>query len=85
MWFKIYIARFFHDEKKICLLHLFYFIFPLYDILFIDYDLLHIYLYLLFHFVSIVRKIETWIYVLEKNIPIKIYYCIVFSYISYYI
>ena len=50
MWFKIYIARFFHDEKKICLLHLFYFIFPLYDILFIDYDLLHIYLYLLFHF-----------------------------------
>ena len=75
MWFKnlkrYILLDFFMMKKKNCLLHLFYFIFPLYDILFIDYDLLHIYLSLLFYFVSIVRKIQTWIYVLKKNIPIK--------------
>ena len=36
----------------------------------IDNDLLHSYLYLLFHLVSIVKKKETWIYVFEKNISI---------------
>ena len=39
---------------------------------FIDNDLLHSYLYLLFHLVSIVRKKEMRIYVLEKNIPIRV-------------
>ena len=51
---------------------LFYYIFPLYDIRFIDSDILHSYLYLLFHLVSIVGKKEMWIYVLEKNMPIRV-------------
>ena len=46
--------------------------FPLYDVRFIEYDLLHSYFYILFHLVSIVWKKEMWIYVLEKNIPISI-------------
>ena len=54
----------------ICIL--FYFIFPLYNVWFIDNDLLYSYLYLLFHLVSIVRKKEMWIYVLEKNISIRV-------------
>ena len=57
---------------NLCTPHiLFYFIFPLYDLWFIDNDVLHSYLYILFHLISIVRKKEMWIYVLEKNIPIR--------------
>ena len=73
------ISRFVHIFiwwNKVCSLHfiLFYFIFQLYNIWFINYDLLHSYLYILFHLVSIVRKEETWIYILEKNIVInKVY------------
>ena len=49
---------------------LFYFIFPLYDIWFIDNDVLRSYIYILFHLISIVRKKEMWIYVFETNISI---------------
>ena len=63
-----------YDEIKFAHCILFYFIFLLYNIWFIDYDLLHSYLYILFHLVSIVWKKETWIYILEKNIVInKVY------------
>ena len=61
-----------YDEIKFAFYILFDFIFPLYDIWFIDYDLLLSYLHILFHLVSIVWKKETWIYVLKKNIPISV-------------
>ena len=61
-----------YDEIKFVLCILYNFIFPLYDIWFIEYDLLHCYLYIFFHLVSIVWKKEMWIYVLEKNIPITV-------------
>ena len=49
---ELYIAEFVHMMKWNFLLafYLFYFIFPLYDIWFIEYDLLHSYIYILFHF-----------------------------------
>ena len=72
IWRVIYYMICSYDEIKFALFILFYFIFPLYDIWFIDYDLLHSYLHVLFHLVSIVWKKEIWVYVMGKNIPVSV-------------